>query len=450
MATPIDATLVAADELDTDDPRQRLLDAPLSRFQKIAIGVTTSLCALDGFDVLAITYAAPALLDDWGIDRTQLGFAISAGLFGMALGSLFLSPLADTFGRRRILMVTLGMMILGTLWTALSGDMVGLIASRILTGLGVGAMIGIIVPMSSEFANAKRKDLAVSLMTIGYPIGGILGGLLSSFLLAAGGWRSIFFLATAIGVVLFVVVWRYLLEPVALVIARPGKDGLARANEYLRRCGQPEIDKLPPPPLEAGSIPIKSLFKPGMARDTIIITIIYFLYMIPQFYMQTWLPTLVADVGLPASQGALVAAFMSVGGVLGGLFIAGTALRIGIKRLEIMLLGGAAAVTASFALLPGLLPVLIVGALVAGFFVMGGMIGLYAIIARTFPAHLRASGSGFVIGMGRFGSTLPPILAGFLFTAGLGREAVSLLLAAPALVCLLLLLSFKVRPATTA
>ena len=77
------------------DPRQLLLDAPMSGFQTRAVATTIALCALDGFDVFAITFAAPALLGDWGIGKAELGLALSAGLLGMALGSLLLSPLAD-------------------------------------------------------------------------------------------------------------------------------------------------------------------------------------------------------------------------------------------------------------------------------------------------------------------------------------------------------------------
>lgn len=440
----------AGDALVANDPRELLLNAPMSRFQVVAVAITVALCALDGFDVLAITFAAPALLAEWGIDKAQLGFAISAGFLGMALGSLFLSPLADIFGRRRMVFVTLALMIAGTLWTASAHGLGALIASRVLTGLGIGGMIGVIVPMSSEFANVRRRDRAVSLMLVGYPIGGIIGGLISSALLASMGWRAIFIFAAIWGIIMVIATWAFLLEPLALIIARPGKNGLVRANEYLRRCGHEPVQSLPSPPETRAKFPIASLFKPDMASDTIKISLIYFLYMIPQFYMQSWLPTLVSDVGLSAAQGALVAAFFSVGGVLAGLFIAGTSLRFGIKKIEIILLAGAALLTMGFALLPASLPVLIMGAIAAGFFVMGGMIGLYAIIARTFPAHLRASGTGFVIGIGRFGSILPPILAGLLFTAGLGRDLISILMAAPAIVALLILLSFRVRPASQA
>ena len=141
-----------------------------------------------------------------------------------------------------------------------------------------------------------------------------------------------------------------------------------------------------------------------MARDTLIITLTYFLFMIPQFFMQTWLPTLVTDIGLPPATGALTSAFFSIGGVFAAVFIGVTAAYIGIKRLEIGLLIGAALTITGFSFLPSVIAQLLLGAAICGFFVMGGMIGLYAIIARTFPAHLRASGNGLVIGIGRFGS----------------------------------------------
>ena len=310
-------------------------------------------------------------------------------------------------------------------------------------------MVGVIYPLATEYANARRRDLAISILSMGYPIGGILGGLLSSYLLATHGWRAIFLFAAAMGVILAGLVWLYLLDPLALVVARPGKDGLRRANTYLARCGHEPVTVLPPPPVNR-RVPIACLFEPGMVRTTLTITTIYFLYMIPQFFMQTWLPTLVADLGLAPAKGAFIAAFFSIGGVIAALFVGATSLRIGIKRLEIGLMTGAAVAIATFVALPGIEADLIGGALVTGFFVMGGMIGLYAIIARTFPAHLRASGNGFVIGLGRIGSILPPMIAGNLSKAGMGREELAMLMAAPAILAVIALVTFRVRAPTTA
>lgn len=431
------------------DPRQLLLDAPMSSFQKRAIATTVALCALDGFDVFAVTFAAPALLRDWGIDKAQLGLALSAGLLGMALGSLLLSPLADSIGRRKMLFVALTMMIAGTTWTAFVHGLGGLIASRLFTGLGIGAMISVIMPLAAEYANARGRDLAVGLFSVGFPAGGFVGGFISAYLLAEFGWRSIFLAATAFGLVLAVISARVLLDPVALVIARPGTDGLSRVNAFLARCGHPPVSELPAPP--AGNrIPLGRLFEKGMAGPTLQITLIYFLVVIPVFFMQTWLPTLIADLGIAPSQAALISAFFSIGGVVAGFAIAGLAARLGLRTIINVALAGATIVIVGYSLLPGVVPLLIAASVVTGLFVQGSMVALYAVVARTFPAEMRASGSGFVIGIGRIGSILPPLFAGALVSAGLARTEIAVIMAAPALVALAMLVRFVIRPPTVA
>ena len=431
------------------DPRQLLLDAPMSRFQSIAVATTVALGALDGFDVFAITFAAPALLAEWGIGKAQLGLALSAGLLGMALGSLLLSPLADSFGRRRMVFVALAIMVLGTAWTAVVGGLGGLIASRLFTGLGIGAMISVIMPLAAEYANSRRRDLAVALFAVGFPIGGIVGGFVSAYLLAEFGWRSIFIVASVIGLVMGVIAARTVLDPVALVIARPGQDGLARVNAFLARCGHRAVAALPPPPA-SDKVPMGRLFASGMASTTLQITLIYFLVVIPVFFMQTWLPTLIADLGIVPAKAALISAFFSVGGVVGGLTIAATSARLGLRAIFNLALVGGAIMIVTFSYLPANVPLLIAAALIAGFFVQGSMIVLYAVLARTFSADMRASGTGFVVGIGRFGSILPPLLAGALVAAGLDRTGVALVMAAPALAALALMIRFVIRPPTTA
>ena len=441
-----DATIAATERID---PRQLLLDAPMSGFQIRAVATTVALCAVDGFDVFAITFAAPALLKDWGIGKGELGIALSAGLLGMALGSLLLSPLADIFGRRKLLFVALAMMIFGTAWTATVATMTGLVASRLFTGVGIGAMIAVIMPLSAEFASARRRDLAVALFSIGFPAGGIVGGLVSAFLLANFGWRSIFEAASVLGLIIAVIAARTLPDPIAVIIARPGKDGLTRTNALLARCGHSPVETLPLP-AQGNKIPLGRLFEPGMAGTTLQITLIYFLVVIPVFFMQTWLPTLIADLGIAPAQAALIAAFFSVGGVIAGLAIAGLSASVGLRTIFNTVLIGGALLIVAYSLLPANVPLLVAAAVVTGSFVQGCMVTLYAVVARTFPAEMRASGTGFVIGIGRIGSILPPLLAGALAAAGLGRTGVAMAMAAPALVALGLFVSFVIRPSTTA
>ena len=126
------------------DPRVAQLAQPMSAHQKIAILVIVMLCVVDGLDVMAITFAAPAIRSLWGIDQAQIGLVLSSALLGMAAGSLFLAPLADIIGRRRLIFLSLAMMIAGTLWTASSRSVIELMWSRVFTGVGVGAMVAVI------------------------------------------------------------------------------------------------------------------------------------------------------------------------------------------------------------------------------------------------------------------------------------------------------------------
>ncbi len=421
----------------------------MSAFQIKAIATIVALCALDGFDVFAITFAAPSLLAEWGTGKAQLGIAISAGLLGMALGSLFLAPLADQFGRRKMALVTLSIMIAGTAWTAVVGSIPALVASRLFTGLGIGAMISIILPMASEFANARRRDLAVSISTIGFPVGATIGGFVASYLLANYGWRSIFIAATMLGAIMFIACLRMLQEPVALIVARPGTDGLARVNLFLARCGISPVSSLPAPPASQ-RVPITRLFEKDMAGVTLRITLIYTLMIIPIFFMQSWLPTLIADLGIVPATAALISSFFSVGGVIAGLLVATLSEKYGLRTLLNIAIVGTFVMIVAFSIVPPFVPALILASAVAGFFIQGSAPALYAVIARTFPADMRASGTGLVVGIGRIGSALPPLIAGTLAAGGFDRTTIAVILATPALLALALLVGFVIRPPTTA
>src|SRR5687768_16480924 len=185
----------------SNSPAALLANAPMSVQQWLVIGLCVLLNALDGFDVLAVAFAAPGISADWTITSTTLGAIISAGLAGMVLGSVFVAPLADQIGRRPTVILCLLLMTAGMLWTAVAATIPILCASRVLTGLGVGGMLAAINAVAAEFSNERRRDFAVSLMTVGYPLGGLIGGAIAALLLETSGWRAIFTaggLATAV------------------------------------------------------------------------------------------------------------------------------------------------------------------------------------------------------------------------------------------------------------
>ena len=431
------------------DPRIALLAAPMSAYQKVGVAVVVALCMLDGLDVMAITFAAPAIKAAWGATDSQIGFVLASGLVGMAIGSLLIAPAADLIGRRRMIFFSLSVMTAGTLWSAMTENVSDLMFSRVFTGLGIGAMIAVISSLAAEYSNERRRDFCQSMFAVGFPIGGMLGGLLAGKLLPSYGWPAIFIVASVFGLVMFAVSWLFLPEPIAPMIARPKGDTLDRVNAYLKRCGMPLISSLPPPPDDAKAAPLKALFAPGMASVTAMITCIYFLHVITLFFVQSWAPSLVTRLGFAPGQAALIAVWLNVGGIIGAPLLGLSSTRFGLKPLVVGALTAGAVMTAIFGSIPADFVLLALGSVAMGLGLQSGMMGLYAAVARTFPAHMRVSGTGFVIGVGRVGSVFGPLLAGALLSAGLTVASVAIVMAVPSLLAALLLLKFPLRPANT-
>src|SRR3990167_7575995 len=124
------------------DPRTIIDDEPMSPFQWSVVAIMVGLLALDGFDVLSISFASPGIAAEWGIDRAELGLVLAMELFGMAFGSIFIGRIADRIGRRATILACLVIMAAGMFAASRSTGIATLSVWRVLTGLGLGRMIG--------------------------------------------------------------------------------------------------------------------------------------------------------------------------------------------------------------------------------------------------------------------------------------------------------------------
>jgi len=158
------------------DPRETLANAPMSALQILAVAVTVGLTALDGFDVLSISFASPGIAAEWGIDRAARGVVRSMELFGMAVGAFVLGGLADRIGRRPTMLSCLVLMTGGMLMVTGVQHIAGLEVWRFTTGLGIGGLLATTNAVAAEFSNLRRRNLSVALMAVGYPLGAVAGG----------------------------------------------------------------------------------------------------------------------------------------------------------------------------------------------------------------------------------------------------------------------------------
>ena len=145
-----------------EDPREILLNSPMGRLQIVAVALCIGLNALDGFDVLAISFASPGIAAEWGVDRAALGVILSAELVGMALGSVLLGGAADRFGRRPTILTCLVAMTCGMFFASTANAILPMLVYRFATGLGIGGMLASVNAMTAEYSNAKRRNLAVT------------------------------------------------------------------------------------------------------------------------------------------------------------------------------------------------------------------------------------------------------------------------------------------------
>lgn len=421
----------------------------MSATQQAAVAVTVGLSALDGYDVLAATLAAPWIVAEWGISHAALGFMLSMGLVGMAIGSLFLAPLADIFGRRCLILVSLALLVVGMGLSGLATSVTALSLWRVVTGLGIGAMIAVINPLATEFANERRRDLAVSMMAIGYPIGGVVGGVAATFLLQHFSWQVLFYIGALLGILMIPMVLKWLPEPFSFLIERPDSRSLARTNQLLERCGFAPLERLPAPRSAPVRAPIGEILGRGNLAITLRVLMINLLYIIGVYFMLSWLPQLVADLGFTPAQAASVSLSVSTIGIVGGLSFGWLVGRFGAKRLTIFILVGYALAMIAFSRAPADLSLLRVLGAVLGFFMIGGACAMHVVVSRSFSDRTRATGAGFVLGIGRVGSAITPAVTGVLFSMGFGRISVSLVLAIGVLGAAFLLVWHRWSPPPT-
>lgn len=427
------------------DPRALIDREPMSSFQWGIVATMVGLNALDGFDVLSISFAAPGIAADWGIDRGALGFVLSMELIGMAVGSLLLGGIADRIGRRQTILGCLALMTIGMAGAATAGTVVILSAWRVLTGLGIGGMLASTNAAVAEAANARHRSLAVVLMAAGYPVGTIIGGSISAVLLDQYSWRAVFVFG-AVCSALFVplVLWRAP-ESIAFLMHKRPPGVLQKVNATLLRMGHAPIDALPEPDAQpaARKAPVLELFSPALARPTLVLTLAYLAHIMTFYFILKWIPKIVVDMGFPPPEAAGVLVWASVGGAVGSLVLGVLSGRVRLLALTIVAMLLSTALVIVFGRAQTDLSGLSLVAALAGFATNAGVVGLYALIAQSFPTSARATATGFVIGVGRGGSALAPAVAGLLFAAGSGLQSVAVIMGLGSLIAAAALLFLR-------
>jgi MFS family permease len=407
------------------------------RLQIFLVVLVVVISALGSFDIQIMALVAPVVGKAWAVGKATMGIVLASSLFGMAGGALLLSPLADVVGRRPMLLGGLALMSIGTIISAMSHQVWELAASRAITGLGAGMMLALTNTLAAEFSSARRRSFAVSTTIFGLYLGAILGSLVTSVVLIGHPWNWVFIIATAVGAVLFALVFVIFPESPVFLMARVSPNALSKLNKMLARLGHAEISALPVrnQPLRSTS----TAFDSGTVGIAATLAVALILFSLAGFYVTNWLPQLITDAGFRPSTASLVSA---VGGSV-GMISCLSAGALGARIRPIIIASFAMVFTGlGLALLGSVPPTLTMLMFVTGIYALfhsAGLSSFNAAMTSSFSPLARVSGTGLVMGLGLLASGLGPYTAGLLFAAGGTRMSVSLIFAGAAVLAGLVL-----------
>ncbi len=422
----------------------------MGSMQICAVLLCFMLLGLDGFDIISVSFAAPGIAREWGIDRGALGIVLSMELIGMAVGSIILGWAADRVGRRPIILLCLCTIAAGMFAAALAPDIDVLLAARFLTGLGIGGMLACLNAIVAEYSNRRFRNLAIMTMSAGFPIGATIGGVVASRMLQTMDWRAVFLLGAVATAALLPCTWLLLPESVASLVSRRPPGALEKINAILTRFGHSTVEALPPVAAQAAVGGYRKLFGPALIRTTVLLTIAYFAQTVTFYYIIKWIPKLVVDMGYPPSAAGGVLVWANLGGACGAVMLGILSRKFDLRRPAVVAMAASFLLVSYFGTGQATLAELSMISAVAGFFTNAAVVGIYALLAQYFSADVRAGGTGIVIGFGRGGAALGPIVAGYMFEAQLGLQVVSIVMAAGSVVALFALLRLGPVPALPA
>ena len=405
--------------------------------QLVTITICVLINMLDGFDVLAIAYTAPVISDAWDIGPGQLGVVFSAGGAGMILGALVLGPMADYRGRRFAVILGVLIITVGMLATTLVRTLQELILARLVTGIGIGALLGSLNTLVAEYSPARYRSISITLLHLGYPIGGAIGGVIAAALLSRFGWQSVFLVGGIMSLVLLPVCILVVPESIDYLLVRRGKQALERLNRIMRRLGCDPITELPELQSASGndSLGIKRLLSRDLLLPNILLPFAFFMIMTHLYFVLQWMPKIIAELGHSLEQGIQVSVLLSATAAAGMLLFGLTATRFELTKVVTRL--SIIAATAMFLLgyfASSPYSLLLPFVALMGLTHSGLTPGLYALAPRLFPASARAAGISVAIAIGRFGAVIGPAIAGYLLADGVSPDSLVMLFALPLLI----------------
>ncbi len=413
-------------------------------FQILVLALCFIIMVIDGYDAQAVGFVAPLISMQWGVAKSSFGPVFVSGLFGMAAGALLFGLIADRFGRKVIIIccfLTFGILTIGK---AFASSIVALSILQLLAGLGIGGAMPNAIALVSEYAPVNRRSLMIAVASAGYSVGASGAGFLTARLAGVYGWQVTFLVGGVAALAMVPVLIMLLPESIRFLVLSGAEHSkvIAIFRKVDRRLPA-KTDFIPTSSEhKLAGFPVAHLFREGRTGMTILLWLGVFMDLLVIYYMTSWLPVTIHGVGgISVEDAAIAAALFSAAGVIGAPVIGQLMDRFGPVRmlaLSFFLASVCIAFTGSLAASHTALKIII---FLAGFFSVGAHVGISALAGELYPTFMRATGVGWALGIGRFGSLISPVLGGLLLAWQWPVTSIFMAVALPALLAALFVLS---------
>lgn len=379
---------------------------------------------LDGFDTQAISYMAPSISKEWNLPKEMLGPIFSSALIGLMVGYLFVSPLSDRFGHRKLVIVSTFGFALLTFVTAFTSNVTELIVLRFATGIVLGSVVPSAIALTTEFSPARLRATFVLAIYCGFSLGFVAAGAVAAWAIPQFGWRSMLWIGAAAPFVVAILALFSLPESVDFLVR--GNAPRDRIWRVLRRVdGTLPVESPTRFTTEVAEqrSAIGSLFSSGRGVGTLVIWVVFMLNLAEFYGLQSWLPSILGNAGYSLNTVALVTSMTTVGGIVAAFAIGPAMDRLGAyKSLAVVYLCGVVLVLLFGYAIGGPEWRLVVAAFLAGFCISGGQKSVIALAAIYYPSAIRSTGVGWALGIGRLGGIAGPLLIGALLAAQMSAQ----------------------------
>jgi MFS family permease len=419
-----------------DNPARALIArSPMHLRQYILVVLCCLINMADGYDVLSLAFAAPQLTKEWGVTPEMLGIAFSSSSVGLVLGAFLVAPAADRLGRRSVVLTALVLITLAHWCLAVSSSIWMVAGLRLVMGIGLGTLVVSLNVLVAEFSNDRLRNVLLAILHTGFSLGMGVSGATAALVLEPFGWRYIFVFGGVLNIVVLLFAIVFLLESPEYLTTRQPRNALARVNAILTLLKHQPLPALPP--MQTGprkAVTVAALLAPDVRRTTILIWIASLAYAVVGYFLMNWKPQILVNAGLTPTQASYVGIIDGVFGTIGHLSIGLLSRWIEETRLTAIFFALLVVFLVGFGMAPANPWLLLSTSGVLTLFTVGAYTGLFLVAIKFYSAEMRNTGVGFVVGWGRVGAIIGPMLGGLLIGASFDRSMTFAVFAAIAVI----------------